>query len=258
MEENLLTGTKVMIATPMYGGQANMQYVISLCDVMYNAGKLDVSVKLEALSNESLIPKGRDTLVNKFLKSDYDYLFFIDADVGFSAQDFYDMVVMAKCDPDMEVITASYPKKDINWEFIKYAVDNKLADEKDLKKYSGYSVSYSDKEFFDVTKPLEIPLAATGFMLISRKILEDCAEILKDEYYFEEEEKMISFFKIGVYEHEYYSEDFMFCLMLQKMGRKIWLLPWVNLTHTGSYTFEGNFKRSAQIQYMKNMDKENK
>lgn len=45
----------------------------------------------------------------------------------------------------------------------------------------------------------------------------------------------------------YLSEDYMFCQYLRAAGGKIWLLPWVKLQHTGSYTFGGSLIDLAQL-----------
>ncbi len=38
----------------------------------------------------------------------------------------------------------------------------------------------------------------------------------------------------------YLSEDYFFCYQAQKIGLKIWLCPWMQLSHTGTWVFEGS------------------
>lgn len=45
----------------------------------------------------------------------------------------------------------------------------------------------------------------------------------------------------------YLSEDYFFCQKIQKAGMKVWLLPWVQLTHIGSYMFGGSLIDIAQL-----------
>jgi len=45
----------------------------------------------------------------------------------------------------------------------------------------------------------------------------------------------------------YLSEDYMFCQYLQKAGGKVWLVPWVKTSHTGTYVFSGSVIDLAQI-----------
>jgi hypothetical protein len=45
----------------------------------------------------------------------------------------------------------------------------------------------------------------------------------------------------------YLSEDYFFCQKIQKAGMKVWLLPWIQLTHIGSYMFGGSLIDIAQL-----------
>jgi hypothetical protein len=41
----------------------------------------------------------------------------------------------------------------------------------------------------------------------------------------------------GTYTGNYFSEDFAFCRGVREAGMKVWLCPWMELTHTGSHRF---------------------
>ena len=45
----------------------------------------------------------------------------------------------------------------------------------------------------------------------------------------------------------YLSEDYMFCQWARKIGLKIWMCPWMRLTHQGAYMFGGSLMDLAQI-----------
>lgn len=49
------------------------------------------------------------------------------------------------------------------------------------------------------------------------------------------------------YSNRYLSEDYMFCQWARKIGLKVWLCPWIKLTHTGTYTFGGSLMDIASI-----------
>jgi len=49
------------------------------------------------------------------------------------------------------------------------------------------------------------------------------------------------------YSNRYLSEDYMFCQWARRAGLKVWLCPWIKLTHTGSYTFGGSLADIASI-----------
>jgi hypothetical protein len=46
---------------------------------------------------------------------------------------------------------------------------------------------------------------------------------------------------------DYISEDFMFCRLVREMGLKLWSCPWMELTHTGSFTFTGSRRARARL-----------
>lgn len=45
----------------------------------------------------------------------------------------------------------------------------------------------------------------------------------------------------------YLSEDYMFCYNVEKIGMKVWLCPWMQMNHVGSYTFGGSLADLAAI-----------
>jgi hypothetical protein len=45
----------------------------------------------------------------------------------------------------------------------------------------------------------------------------------------------------------YLSEDYFFCQNVNRMGGKIWMCPWMKLSHTGSYVFGGSLADLASI-----------
>jgi hypothetical protein len=49
------------------------------------------------------------------------------------------------------------------------------------------------------------------------------------------------------YSNRYLSEDYMFCYNVRRMGRKVWMCPWIQLKHIGSYTFGGSLAHIASI-----------
>lgn len=51
----------------------------------------------------------------------------------------------------------------------------------------------------------------------------------------------------GTYSNRYLSEDYMFCYNVQKMGMKVWLCPWMQLKHVGSYIFGGSLAHLASV-----------
>ena len=55
---------------------------------------------------DSLVTRARNKLVTQFLESDYTHLFFVDADISFTPDDFIRIVNVNK-----PIVTAPYPIK---------------------------------------------------------------------------------------------------------------------------------------------------
>lgn len=49
------------------------------------------------------------------------------------------------------------------------------------------------------------------------------------------------------YSKRYLSEDYMFCQWVRNIGMKIWLCPWMELQHVGTFTYGGSLKDLASI-----------
>ena len=47
--------------------------------------------------------------------------------------------------------------------------------------------------------------------------------------------------------NRYLSEDYMFCQWARNIGLKVWLCPWMELQHMGSFVFGGSLKDLGSI-----------
>ncbi len=243
----------VVIATPMYGGMCTGHYTQSL--LMTGSAFTQAGIQMSAMMmfNESLIQRARNGLVKNFLRTDGDYLMFIDADIGWNPHD-----IMPMIDADKDIICGIYPKKEINWHGVKAAVEAGVPVEQ-LKHHSGALVvnlvDYSGTVTVPRKDPLEIWNGGTGFMLIKRSVFEG----LKDKVatYTNDVVDLNNSVNPGDLIHEFFavsieegtnrllSEDYHFCMLARKHGYKVWAAPWVSLGHVGSYLFEGTLIPAA-------------
>ena len=166
------------------------------------------------------------------------------------------MVQLAELDKKKQIICAVYPKKHINWNFIKKAEEKGLVKNKeDYSKYqSDFVVNYlmpTDKKegdllFFNPDEPLKVYQAGTGFMLIAKDVFHKFKQKYPEQIYVEEgdKEEKVAFFdcKINEKTKTYMSEDWMFCDYAKKISIPTWILPWISLNHSGVYDYLGNFK----------------
>lgn len=238
---------KVFIATPCYGGQVHALHMVSMLNLQRVFGECKHEAIVSVLVNESLITRGRNSLANQFMKSDADYLFFIDSDIQFHAEQ-----VPAMIEADKDIICGIYPKKEINWQQVANGVKNG-ASVNDLKYYTGSwvlnLVDYVNSVTVPVNEPLEIWAGGTGFMLIKRKVMEEMRKVvpsyLNDVVDLanvqEPRERITQFFTESIEPgtERLLSEDYHFCRTWREMGNKIHAAPWVQLTHHGTYAFDG-------------------
>jgi len=187
---------------------------------------------------------------------------FIDSDIGFNPQDVLALLALQTDDSDYDVIGGPYPKKCISWEKIKIAVDKGVADEDAnvLEKYVGdyvFNPKGGQKEI-PLGQPVEVMEIGTGFMMIRRKTF----DVYKEKYphlsykpdhvrteAFDGTREIHAYFDciIDPVSKRYLSEDYMFCYNTERAGMKVWLCPWMQMNHVGSYIFGGSLADLASI-----------
>lgn len=255
---------KVYVGTPMYGGMCHGMYTKSLMDTVALGMQYGVPIQIYYLFNESLITRARNYVVANFLKSDATHLLFIDSDISWKALDLMYMLHVATERPDIQILTALYPKKTIAWEKILIGAKSGKYDDdpRGLEKLAGDMVFNPDPIAYPdgrapIFEPVKIKEAGTGFMLIHRDVFTKYADAYPEYLYtpdhlregeFQRGEKIMAYFDCIINEqNRYLSEDYMFCQNCTKIGINIWTLPHIELMHTGSYVFQGNLVNMAQL-----------
>ena len=278
MEVNIsphkLKQLQLYIATPMYGGMCTAQYLLSMVDLVYTCHALGIKMTVDVLSNESLITRGRNTLAANFLKhEEFSHLIFIDSDIGFRG---LDVIKLAALDKD--IVCAPYPSKTIAWEKVYRAVkENKVKSPDELSRFAADFVFNLDPHVLEKTgkktksgqdeiriplnKPFPVKESGTGFMCIKRQTLEKFKEGYPDMTFVPDQQRSKKFDGTSR-EHiffdtvkcpdtgRYLSEDYMFCQWARKIGIEVWLCPFMELRHVGSYVFEGNMQRMGQLKHI--------
>ena len=237
---------KVFIATPMYGGQCFGFYTQSLLQLNNVMRENNVGSMMSFMFNESLITRARNALAHQFLKTDCTHLFFIDADIRFNAADVLPMLAA-----DKDIICGIYPKKEINWQGVKNALDAGV-DIDSLKHHTGSFVvnlvGYSGSVTVPINEPVEIWNGGTGFMIIKREVFEKLADLVpaytndvNDLAGNLKAEEIKEYFATSIEPgtNRLLSEDYHFCRIWREAGGQIFAAPWAHLSHIGSYVFEG-------------------
>jgi hypothetical protein len=236
----------LFIATPMYGGMCTGSYLTGVMQLPMTLASKSMLMYYNHIMNESLITRARNRCAYEFLHTDATHLMFIDADIGFNAQD---IVSMVEC--DLDIVCGLYPKKEIHWGRVTGAVQNGVPPE-ELQNHTGTFVVnlVGDKEVqIENNKTFEIDNGGTGFMLIKRNVFEALAshvpkykndmylatEVVSKDMFIDE------FFATSIDDDSgrLLSEDYHFCKLARKHGFKVHAAPWVRLSHTGTYVFSG-------------------
>ena len=257
-------GTKrVMVGTPMYAGQCSGYYTKSVVELVRMGYKYGLALDFYSLFNESLITRARNYIADVFLRSTCTHLMFIDADIHFDPTDVLVLAGLASPGSAYDVICGPYPKKTIAWEKITRAVRGGFADEDPtrLEEYVGDYVFNlaGDKRSFKLDEPVEVMEGGTGFMMIPRETLEDLAAVTPEMRYlpdhsrsgsaFDGSREIHCFFDTTIDEEtrRYLSEDYNFCRTVRRHGMRVWMCPWMKLSHVGMYEFGGSLAALSQI-----------
>jgi hypothetical protein len=255
----LLRSKHIFIATPCYGGQIGEPYFRSMMRLAILCNKYEIPYTISTLANESLVTRGRNTLVSFFMENPQaTHLFFIDADIEFQPEDLLRMVAY-----DKPVTVGAYPKKAINWDSIVNAARNIPSETSET--IEGHSSNYVvNFDFLTDENGNRVPQvqivdnlvrlkdAGTGFMCIKKEVIQQMFDAHPEMKYVNDinvdqkfEPFMYALFDtmIDPESRRYLSEDYTFCRLWQNMGGDVYLDPRTALNHVGHYTFRGNIRK---------------
>ena len=237
----------VFIAVPCYDSQITEPFFVSLLQTCLYFKQIGLNFTVCTIS-DSLINRARNNLVAKFMASkECTHLMFIDCDIQFDHEAILKLLWI-----DKDVVTASYPIKEIDWEKVR-TQSISGAEAKDLPSLATRNVVHLTKEgqtTVNIDKgALEIYEAGTGFMLIKRQVFDKMIKKYKKLKFAddtgaikgEEREYTYAFFNSYIDDDgRFLSEDYGFCRYWQKIGGLIWLDSSINLNHFGRMKYLGN------------------
>lgn len=207
---------RVLIGTPCYDGKVDVWFANSLITTVKESIEKDIFVHAIYTSYDSLVQRARNSLVKLALDGGYDDLFFIDADVEWETEWFFNL--LERPEP---IIGGALVKK---------------------TETEGYTVKLLDKElkWSEDKKLIDANGVGTGFLKVNRFALEKLWE-MSDEYESEgEKHRMV--FDIKVENGDLISEDYVLCNKWKSLGYKVWLDPTITCNHIGIKKFKGNLK----------------
>lgn len=223
IEASELAKHRLWLASPQFGGNCSTIFARSLADLAQACGHYRLPFDTSFMTNESLITRARNNLCHTFLAHGADHLLFVDADIGFSAQDVMELLILQIQEPKYEIIGGMYKKK---------ALD------------AGYAVNWDGDVDFQSKEPIEVTGIGTGFMLIHRSVFEKLHGRVQEYVADDGPERagliIEQFFQaeIDAASGRYLSEDFWFSKRCLEAGIRTWLCPWMKLRHAGTHIFE--------------------
>jgi hypothetical protein len=141
------------IAMPCYDS-VKIQTMVSMCKLVADLTRADIKVDINTLKSP-YVSYARNILTAQFMKSDKDYLLFIDADVEFEPECPLRMVVAQK-----DIVCTPYRVKTNDPKVIKYTTT--VPDNNNVKVLPGGLV--------------ELTRGPSGMMLIHRRVFETLHE----------------------------------------------------------------------------------
>jgi len=216
----------VLIALPCYGGNVSEKTTTGLFNLGKRLNENGIDHGLLTLSNESLISRGRSRIVNFFMNNtEYDYLFFLDSDIGFMPSDFFELWKHR----DLDMVSGAYPMKSVEIQYNYNLVQPVNVIRDNVAQISGVGL---------------------GFSLITREVFSSIAAKFPELRYqpstkgsltpptTAEFENSYHFFverKIG---DSFLPEDHSFFSRANDCNYKSWLCGSINLSHTGYHVFK--------------------
>jgi len=105
---------RILIGTPMYGGQCYGVFTDSLLKLQKLLLINGYDIEFKYIVNESLITRARNEIVHTFMNSNFDYLLFIDGDHRFNV-----LGVLKMIEEDVDLICGIAPNKLMNWKTVR-------------------------------------------------------------------------------------------------------------------------------------------
>ena len=226
---NYLRTTHVHFCLPMYNGICNEATFISMIKFGIIASKLGINYSIDTMVNESLITRGRNNLVAKFLFNQAaTHLMFIDVDLGFDAES----ILRLLC-ANQDLVGGVYPMKRIPIRYVINTVPNPVV----------------------LGDLVEVSTLGTGFMLIKREVIEKMIAAHPELKYRDNigigqqyEPLMYGLFDTMIDpDGNYLSEDWTFCYLWRLMGGKVFADTGIKLDHTGYHKYAGDLEELKRV-----------
>lgn len=233
----------LFIAIPVYGGIAHVDFMMSVFNLCKELNKYEISHEIKIIQNESLISRARNGLCAMFMDNpNYTKLLFLDSDLVFSPNTILRMIQSKK-----PIVGAIYPKKNINWDKVKYFSNKVDTNELQIRSTDlNYNFKYYNKNKVKIENGFaEMNDIPTGCMLICKKALSMIIHKNRHTKYINNtagyggSNCFYDLFQTGVVDNIYLSEDYFFCKLARDCGIPLWVDTQATLIHIGRHNYIG-------------------
>lgn len=212
--------SKIFVAIPTYNKQVDIEIMSVFAQLPghYNGTHI---FGLDFMQS-SLISYARNYLVKRFLETDFEWLYFWDADVVIRDLSFIEKLLETSEKFDARVVGGLYRLKSSHATHKQYAAGN-IDTQGNVANVSGIQNFLAG----EVTEPQLADVIATGSMLIHRSVL----ETLKDPW----------FTIVDLSEGKVIPEDYNFCSDVRKAGFKVAVDPRFDTFHFGTSYWQHHY-----------------
>ena len=207
----LTDGLSVYVATPCIK-DIPVQTVCAYLDTQETCLKYGIEIDIGFITG-SLVHHARTLAANIFLKGKHQRLFWIDADIVWTPEDFLRLLIHSRT---RECVVGIYPRRaDPPAYYVRFMPDSEPNDE-GLVSISGTGL---------------------GFACIQRKVIEQLAEKAPKLQYAGTSVPVPSIFRQDDADGEARGEDYAFWADVRALGYEIWADTMVNLGHIGNKVY---------------------
>jgi len=237
---------RLRILSPGYAG-FSAQYVDALLQLRRHCMERSIAYQWSGIQHLADIVSVRNEIARIFMEGDWTHLLMVDGDIGYDAADAMKMI-----DRDVDFAAAAPPGRSLQLDHFKDAVRG--GDPHPERRINRFYVEplRGDVERSQWAQDshgfLRIESVGGAFLLLKRVVFEKLAEAHPELTYKSVEGRpTVSYFEGGIVDGVRLGEDRMFCRRWRDIGGEIHLLPNCTMTHTGPFTFTGNFARFAGL-----------
>lgn len=204
---------KVLIGTPCYDGKLHVRFVAGLAQSLKKCQSKGIHIDHLFVPGSALLHNARNIIFKSAYEQGYDYLVFIDADIGW---DWDNLLKLLESGEDM--VGGAYPLK--------------------TDRVDTYAVKALKKPAVKGTL-CECDFIGTGFLAISKKAMKKLYE--KSAKYTDGATKNLRMvFDFTIQNGMLSGEDTVMCRKWRKYGGKVWVQTSIKLDHIGEKVFHGD------------------